>query len=300
MPDPMGSHRIPPVLTLATVLLGMTAVAQAAPLKHAAPRAVVLTARPGEAHELRVAPGFLTTLRLDALVVREAVDVEGRARFSVDAGDQTLSIEPLAPLEPHESRILRVFYRAGSPAFAVFRLLAATDEVDTVVTVRRPQPSAETCLPELLAAQERSEAQARELAQLKAQLPAASPAALSLAGLVDTDGVKVARSETRFTSPGQFEAGGLTRLRGSTWAVVVMDAVENTGQEPWTPAWAEVTPSTGGPSRKARALLPLQVTLAPHEPVRMAVEVEMPPRGKEKWLRESPTRWRCVMRRAAA
>lgn len=269
MPDPMGSHSIPQVLTLATVLLGMTAVAQPVPLQLAAPRAVLLTARTGEAHEIRVAPGFLTTLRLDALVAREAVEVEGRARFSVDAGDQTLSIEPLAPLEPHESRILRVHYRAGTPAFAVFRLLAATDEVDTVVTVRRPQPPAEPCL--------------------KAQLPTAIPASLGLAGLVDKEGVKVEISRYPITSPGPLTVGALWRLRGSTWAVVVLEAVTNTGQEPWTPAWAEVTSSSGGPSRKARALLPLQVTLEPHEPVRMAVEVEMPQRGRPKWLQEPHT-----------
>jgi len=278
-----------PALTLATVLLGAAAVAQPAPPQRAAPRAVLLKGRAGESLDVRVAPGFLTTIRLDAPLVREAIEVEGRARFSVDAGDETLSVEPLAPLGPNESRLLRVPYRAGSPAFAVFRLLAATDEVDTVLTVSRPQPSAETCLPALIAADERSEAHLRELEQLKALLPAASPAALGLAGLVDEEGMKVESHRPRVAGLGQLAFDHLTRLRASKWAVVVLHGMTNRGQEPWAPAWAEVTPTAGGPPRRARALLPLQVAIAPGESVSMAVEVEMPLREKKQWLRERYT-----------
>lgn len=280
---------LPPALALATVLLGTAAVAQPSPLQRATPRTVLVTGQTGESHDVRVAPGFLTTIRLDAPLVREAIEVEGRARFTLDAGDQTLSVEPLAPLGPHESRILRVPYQAGSPAFAVLRLLAATDEVDTVITVIRPQPSAETCLPALTAAQERSEAQSREVEQLKAQLPAASPAALGLAGLVDKEGVKVQQHWAHVTGPGRLEPEGLTLMRASQWAVVILHGVRNAGQELWAPEWAEFTPTAGGPPRRARALLPLQVAIAPRESVSMAVEVEMPLRDRTKWLRESYT-----------
>jgi hypothetical protein len=60
--------------------------------------------------------------------------------------------------------------------------------------------------------------------------------------------------------------------------------VSNTG-EPWVPAWAEVTPAAGGEPRRARAVLPVQATIPPGGAVSVAVEVEMPVREPEEWLR---------------
>jgi uncharacterized protein (TIGR02268 family) len=281
------SSSLPKLFTLASLLTGVAAAAQPASLKRAAPRTVVITGQPGKPHDIRVAPGVLTTLLLDAPIERLSVKVEGRERFSVmDAGDQLIALMPESPLSPEESLTLRARYRAGSPEFAEFRLIAASAEVDTVVTVNRPQPPAEACQAELFAARQRCEAQEQELKQLKAWLPAASPAALGLAELVDEGGVKVERDPDKMTGLRPLESEGLTRMRAAEWAVVVLHKVRNSGQEPWTPTWAEFTPMAGGPPRKARALLPLRVAIAPGEQVRMAIEVEMPRRDKREWLNE--------------
>lgn len=280
----MFSLSLPRLLTLASLLTVVASAAQTASLQRAAPRTVIITDRTGKPHDIRVAPGFLTTLLFDAPIERLSVEVEGRERFSVmDAGDQLIGLMPELPLGLKESRTLRVRYRAGDLEFAEFRLIADPAEVDTVVTVSRPQLPAEACQAELIAARQRCEAQEQEL---KAWLPAASPAALGLAGLVGEDGVKVEPHDGTVAGLGSRQSVVLTRMRAADWAVVVLRAVTNTGQEPWAPAWAEFTPMAGGPPRKARALLPLQVAIAPGEVVSMAVEVEMPRRGREEWLTE--------------
>jgi hypothetical protein len=63
--------------------VSLAAAAQAAP----AGRSVVLTGKAAEAPLIYPAPGTVTLILLDALIVRESVEVEGRARFSrVDPG----------------------------------------------------------------------------------------------------------------------------------------------------------------------------------------------------------------------
>jgi uncharacterized protein (TIGR02268 family) len=279
------------VLTLAALLLVATAAAQPSPLQRAAPRTVVLSGRPDESHDLRVAPGNLTTLRFDALILRDAVEVEGNARFDMDIGEKTLTVQPLAPLGLHESRMLRVSYRAGCPAFALFRLVADPSEVDTVITVSRPPQPPEACPSEQTSTRERCEAQGRELAQLKAQLQAISPAAGALAGWMNDSGMQVKTSPCK-TGAGELHSENCFRMRGSTWAVVKLDPVTNTGKDPWAPTWAELTPTAGGKPRRARALLPLNRVISPGESVSIAVEVEMPPLN-QRWLSQSYTLTLC-------
>jgi uncharacterized protein (TIGR02268 family) len=281
------SFSLPHLLTLASLLTGIAAAAQPASLKRAAPRTVVITAGTAKPHDIRVAPGFLTTLLLDAPIERLAVEVEGRERFSVvDAGDQLIGLMPESPLGLEESLTLRIRYRAGSPALAELRLIADPAEVDTVVTVNRPQLPSEACQAELSATRQRCEAQEQELKQLKTWLPAANPAALGLARLVDDDGVKVEWHQGDVTGLGPLQSVRLTRMRAAEWAVVVLQGVRNMERESWSPAWAEFTPKAGGSPRKARALLPLQVAIAPGELGSISVEVELPRRNKEEWLTE--------------
>ena len=283
----MFSLRPPPILALASLLIGVASAAQPASLKRAAPRTVVITGQNGKLHDIRVAPGFLTSLLLDASIERQSVKVEGREDFSVvDAGDQLIGLMPRFTLGTGESRTLRVRYLAGSPQLLELRLIADPAEVDTVVTVSRPLPPAEVCQAELLSARHRCQSQEQELERLKAQLPAASPAALGLAGLVDGDGVRVELAQGHVTGLGPRRNLVSTWMRAADWAVVVLHGVENQGQEPWVPAWAEFTPMAGGPPRRARALLPLQVVIAPGEQASMAVEVEMPRRVWSEWLNE--------------
>ena len=74
-------------------------------------------------------------------------------------------------------------------------------------------------------------------------------------------------------------------IAASTWTVAVLE-VSNEGAEPWTPAWAEVTPAAGGEPRRARAVLSGQAAIPSGGAASVAVEVEMPVRLKEAWLQE--------------
>jgi uncharacterized protein (TIGR02268 family) len=293
MPQPALCWLKPHLINLAALLLGTAVAAQSPVLKRAAPRTVVLTGLPGKPIDIQVAQGFLTTVRLDALIVPHSTQVEGQARFDVDEGEKTLTLQPLAPLNIHESRTLRVLYRTGSPGFVMFRLIPGLSEVDTVVTVSRPQQSIEACQAELSSTHEQCEAQGRELAQLEAQLPAISRAVLALSGGVGSEGVHASTCPAVGPSEKGFAVDTCSILRASGWAVVTLLELLNMGAEPWTPSWAEFTPMAGGAPWKARALFPLHVTLLPGAAVSMAVEVELPEQKRELWFRQGFTLTLC-------
>jgi uncharacterized protein (TIGR02268 family) len=275
---------------LASLLMGLAATAQASAAGGATPRAVVLTGKAGESPLLYLSPEAPTLLLLDAPIVRESVQVEGRARFArVDPGDQGITLALAVPLGPKERLALRFTYREGSPSSVVFLLTSHPGTVDTVVNIRRPQQTVEACRVELSAARERCEAQRKELEELKARPPAVSPAAVALAGLVDVKGMKAQDFPDGCSRVlGEFGAAQCRGLGASTWSVVVLE-VSNGGAEPWAPAWAEVTPVVGGEPRRARAVLSGQASIAPGSAVSVAVEVEMPARMLEAWLSEPHT-----------
>lgn len=76
-----------PRLALASLLVGLTATAQAAPIG----RSVILTGKAGESPLIYAAPGTVTVILLGAPILRESVQVESRARFAVfEVGDQTV------------------------------------------------------------------------------------------------------------------------------------------------------------------------------------------------------------------
>jgi uncharacterized protein (TIGR02268 family) len=271
-----------PRLALASLLVGLTATAQAAP----AGRSVVLTGKAGESPLIYVAPGTVTAILLGAPILRESVQVEGRARFAVfEVSDQGVTLSPAVALGPGERLALRVTYREGSPAGVVFLLTGQPGEVDTVVNVSRPQQTVEACRVELSATRERCEVQAKELEELKARPPALSPAAVALAGFVGEKGLRGQdfRPECSDARGDQLRPAGCRGLGGATWSVVVLE-VSNTGGAPWAPAWAEVMPAAGGDPRRARAVLSGPATIPPGGAVSVAVEVEMPERETEEWL----------------
>jgi len=270
-----------PPFALASLLVGLAAAsAQAAP----AGRSVVLTA--GESPLIYLAPGTLTLILLDGQILRESVQVEGRARFAVfEVSDQGVTLSPAVALGPGERLALRVTYREGSPAGAMFLLTGQPGAADTLVNVSRPQQTFEACRVELSATRERCEAQAKELEELKARPPALSPAAVALAGLADKDGLrgKDFSRECIKVRDGELRPVQCRGLGGETWSVVVLE-VSNTGGGPWAPAWAEVMPAAGGEPRRARAVLTRQATIPPGGAVSVAVEVEMPAREAKEWL----------------
>jgi uncharacterized protein (TIGR02268 family) len=274
-------------VALSSLLAAFAARAQAAPAGHSAPRAVVLTGKAGESPVIYVAPGTFTLIILDALIVRESVEVEARARFAVvDVGDRIITLSPAAPLGPTERLALRFTYREGFPSSVVFQLAGQPGTVDPLVNVSRPQQAVEACRVELSATRERCEAQSKELEELKARPPVVSPAAVALAGLVDVEGMTVREFRQECSEVvGEFLAAQCRGLAASTWTVVILE-VSSGGAEPWAPAWAEVTPAAGGEARRARAVLSGQATIPPGGAVSVAVEVEMPAREPGAWLRE--------------
>ncbi|WP_224370733.1 DUF2381 family protein [Hyalangium versicolor] len=272
-------------VALASLLGSIAATAQAAPAGRSGPRSIVLTGKAGESPLIYLAPGSFTFIVLDAPIVRESVQVEGRARFArVDPSDLGITLVLAAPIAPTERLALRFTYREGSPGSAVFLLTGQPGEVDAVVSVSRPQQTVAACQVELSATIERCEAQSKELEELKARSPAVSPAAVALAGVVDLQGMW-ARTfrEGCDQVEGEFRAAQCRELAASTWTVVVLE-VTNDGAEPWTPAWAEVMPAAGGEPRRARAVVSGQAPIPPGGTVSVAVEVEMPKRNSETWL----------------
>ncbi len=271
-------------LALASLLIGLTAAAQAAPTGRFAPRSVIFT---GEPPLLYLEPGTFTVILLDAPIERESVEVEGRARFTrVDPGDQSITLALRVPLRPGERLALRFTYRDGSPRNAMFLLTGQPGAVDQLVHVSRPPQAVEACQVELAATRERCEAERKELEELKAQVPAPSPAAVALSGFVNFTGMQGAHFKQ--SCRGEVQSGLRSEecwgLGAATWSVVVV-VVSNTSAEPWVPAWAEATPSAGGEPRRARVVLVQGAALAPGATASVAVEVEMPERVEETaWL----------------
>jgi uncharacterized protein (TIGR02268 family) len=225
-------------------------------------------------------------LRLDARIIPESVQVEGRARFAVvEVGEQSITLSPAVALGPGERLALRFSYREGSPASVVFLLTGQLGTVDGLINVSRPPQTVEACRVELSATRERYEAQAKELEALKSRPAALSPAAVALAGLVDSKGMTAKGFQRACVKvQGEFRAGQCKGLGAATWSVVVLE-VSNTGGQPWEPAWAEVTPAAGGKPRRARAVLLAEATIFPGGAVSVAVEVEMPAREPGEWLK---------------
>jgi uncharacterized protein (TIGR02268 family) len=274
-----------PPFALASLLVSLAATAQAVPAGRPAPRSVVLTGKVGESPVLYLAPGTFTFIVLDAPIIRESVEVEGRARFArVDPANEGITLVLGAPLRPGERLALRFTYKEGFPSSVVLLLTGQPGTVDEVVHVSRPLQTVEACWVELSATRERCEAHAKELEELKARPPGVSPAAVALAGLVDLKGMTAQDcSYARFKVEGELHPVQCKELGAATWSVVVL-AVSNPG-EPWVPAWAEVTPAAGGEPRRARRVLPVQATIPPGGVVSVAVEVEMPVRVPEEWLK---------------
>ena len=274
-----------PPVALASLLVGLAATAQPAPAGRSPPRFVVLTGKAGESPLISLSPDVPTLILLDARIVRESVQVEGRARFTrVDAGDQSITLALAVPLGPTERLALRFTYREGSPASVVFLLTGQSGEVDSVVNVSRPQQPVEACQVELSATRERCEAQSKELEELRARPPAVSPAAVALAGIMDKNGMRGADLWAQCSRvDGALHPVRCRGLGALTWSVVVLE-LSNTGEQSWAPAWAEVTPAEGGPPRRARAVVSGQATFPPGGTMSVAIEVEMPARAPGEWL----------------
>lgn len=270
---------------LAALLVSLAATAQPPLTGRVSPRSIVLTGQAGEAPLLSLALGTVTVLLFDAPLVRESVEVEGRSRFAVvDVGDRTVTLSPAVALGPTDRLALRVTYREGFPASAVFLLSGQPGVVDEVVSISRPQQPGEACRAELAATRDRCETLSQELEALKAQPPTLSPAAVALSGVLGSADLMWRRLQLEDTDSrdGLVIQGGSV-LGAPTWSVVVLD-VSNTRGALWTPAWAEVTSQAGGAPRRARAVLSAQAVVPAGAAEKVAIEVEMPKRKPQARL----------------
>ncbi|MFB1479512.1 DUF2381 family protein [Corallococcus sp. RDP092CA] len=235
---------MPRLAALLVLLLGTAAPAQPAPAsRERQERRISLPDGASDpVPELRVAAGALTVLAFDAPLDRASVELEGRERFRlVDVGERILALEPAADLGPGERLGLRVrFSDSARPEQAAFVLATQPAAFDGRVQVFRRAQS----IPALQA--ELAEVRA-ELASLRGRSEVASPAGLTLAGLLDENGVAARRIESQPAREMQSSLRVMSGfiLRAPAWGVVSVD-VMNSGKTPWAPTEARLTNSTGG------------------------------------------------------
>jgi len=243
----------------------------------------VLTGKLGEAPLIHLAPGSFTLILLDAPIVRESVQVEGRDRFArVDPSDQGITLALAGPLQPTERLALRFSYREGFPSSVVLLLTGRVEQPDIMVSVSRPPQTIEACQVELTSQRERCEAQRQELAALKTRPAAMDPAAVGLTEWGDMTQLQVLNLEVQCSKArGEIRPSQCRGFKTTTWVVAVFEAT-NPGSEPWAPAWAEFTPMAGGPPRRAHQVMSRQASIPPGGTVGVAVEVQFPTRSKEE------------------
>jgi len=276
-----------PPWTRICLLVCLASTAGATPAVLAPPRPVVLTGKPGEAPLIYLAPGSFTLILLDAPIVRESVQVEGRGRFArVDPSEQGITLALAGPLKPTERLALRFTYREGFPSSAVLLLTGHPEKLDSMVSVSRPPQTLEACQVELSSQRERCEAQRQELEALKARPNTMDPAAVGLSEWGDRTKLELIDFKGQCEDAlGEIRPSQCRGFRTATWSVAVFE-VTNSGSEPWTPAWAEFTPREGGPSRRAHQVLSRQASIPPGGMVGVAVEVQLLTRSREERIRK--------------
>ncbi|NRD44878.1 DUF2381 family protein [Corallococcus exiguus] len=278
MPFSFSALNLP--LVLGGLLLFTAAQAQSASsVRERRDRRVVLP-RPGEpVLEVPVAAGILTTLVLDSALDRASVELEGRTRFKlVDVGERAINLEPVMELGAGEHLMLRVRFADGAfPEHAVFALVSHPAVVDTRVEVSRRPLAPEALQAELSEVRAQLAAKEAELAALRARGDASSPAALTLAGLLNAGGVSARKVDDQPKKEMQSSLRVMAgfSLRASAWGVVSV-AVKNYGKTPWTPTEARLTRSTGGVTVQVLGVHMKQPRIGPGEVGTVVVETEDP------------------------
>jgi uncharacterized protein (TIGR02268 family) len=262
---------LPLLVLLPLSLLGTPAAAQPQlPAREQQHRQIVVPSNPNEpVPEIRVAVGVVVYFLFDAPIDRASLEVEGRAtRFKlVDAGERTVTLEPLVAPGDGERLGVRVRYRDGAtPAYATFALVSHPTLVDKEVEVVR-RPRTVEALEAALAEKE------AELAALKA---VSGPAGFVFSGRLNLEGVEARPFEqpSTGTQSGLKVAGG-EGYRAGPWALAVVRVRNLPGQKPWEPGEARLTRADGTPV-KVRSVEMNKAQLAPGEEGLVAVETEAP------------------------
>lgn len=248
------------VLALA-LLLGTAARAQPSPAREQRQRTVTVTGNPAEPpHEIYVAKGVATLLRLKTQINRDAVTVDGRGtRIAVDVGDSSIILEPLIELGSAERLVASVTLADGQRV--VFVLVSSPSEVDARIDVVRREQTVESCQAELAAA--------------GAQCGKISPMTIVRSGLVDGYGVQV----RAITSSRHVSADGLSFKRGKSYCagswVLVAVKIRNEGA-PWILREAVLRSAKTGERVAVRSIEMEHEQVASGETGSVFVETEAP------------------------
>jgi uncharacterized protein (TIGR02268 family) len=279
------------VVSVFILLLGLPVLAQPRPEGAERPmRQLELPPLQGAA-EVRVAPGFPTTLLFNARIDRSAVERAGRELgfARVAAGEDTLTVVPGVEAQAGAQLRLPVRFMEGPPQegeAVVFVVDPLNAEAHVEVSRRvRTVPALEEAL---AVERARYAAKEAELAARDAQVAELRAAHGGLAGLVEAgilgrDGISVREVEIKLP-PGLSAGNG--RLYVATGRVaLVVELTLVAGARPWAPARATLEPRTGDTSTR----LPARVTrllkaavLAPGDKALLVVEFEVPTGGPEQ------------------
>ncbi len=238
----------------------------------------------GEAHAVCIHPGLSTSFFFDATVGR--VELAGRERFRVMAGETGLALVPTRALTQGERVPMTVFFQDGAaPTSARFLLVVHPSEAARQVEVTR-QPRT---LASYREGEQQARAEARQCREDKARLEARCSGQVGLLsllarGLLGADGITSKDIDKSVTSrPGNTLTSHRARSYRSGTTLeeggreVVRLAVEldlrNTGSTPWTLAGAVLV----GPQGVEWKVLGVwqQEPIAPGKPGRIGMEVEM-------------------------
>ncbi|WP_338276603.1 DUF2381 family protein [Corallococcus caeni] len=233
----------------------------------------------GSVSEVAVSPGLSTMLLFDSELQREAIELEGRQRFSlVDVGQATLRLVPSASAIPGERFKLVVRFRDGAaPVTAVFLLKVHPAKAEATIEVYREQRTIETYQQEVRDARAEVSRCKEELTRLTAEhrAPGGLTGILANGGL-DPHGVsgQVLTRTVAKTAANELAAPFVKSYRSSKLAAVDVWVDVKTGTLPWTAEGATLK------GRSGEALKILKVwqsePILPGTRGRVIVEAEAP------------------------
>ncbi|MGE6759961.1 DUF2381 family protein [Corallococcus interemptor] len=247
--------------------------------------------------EILISAGLSTTLLFDADLKREAVELEGRDRFSlVDLGQTTLRLMPSSRVTAAETFRLVVHFRDGAaPVSASFRLRVHPAKAEPLIEIYRIRRTLETYQQEV----REKEAELLRCKVETSRLAAEREAPAGLAGLLsvgamDEHGVLGRDASKDVSREGEkwFQHSFVKLYRSKAWVAVEIRLTVKPGAVPWIAKGAMLR-SKGGADLKVLRIWQVQPT-SEKEFLRLVVEAEAPadsvqgPFSLKLWEEEGP------------
>ncbi len=267
------------VMFLVATLVGMNATAQITfPVREMQLRRLVVPDGPdAKALEVRIAPGYLTTLAFDAALAPDAVRLEGkRERFArVEISERTIVLEPSTPLRPGERLLLTVGY--ADPQVASRPLLALVGHpslVDSQVRVARPARTAAELLQELNEERARFAVVQADNEVMRSRCDLSSLGGALVAGALGEESIAFKHLTISPTLPRGIQTDGMVRYYRAPrqHAFLLFLSNEEAGQ-PWKPARGVIHDLKSGLVFASRVFMDRPV-LGPGATAAVALETE--------------------------